>query len=316
MRTTVTQARRRVRECRVECGMMVRSRSRSPRWKQRVECGMMVRSRSRSPRWKHRPTSSHASERLMSRDLVSVGKKRDEFHHVFEHMGSSLKANPNISSGEFAQEIITLVHQIKGDQFKPSDVTLHNRFSKLQNAQSLPKDAKHLGPEIHRRIDMSLADLHSRERKPVGRKTSTWVAVNPDDLRHDIERRRKERLRDKYEVPYQTEEHKLLCDRSERHEKSCSSNRMKTSRDLHFKEPPTGLMEHRMRLAKKPFPNFSKEYTTFGRKKSFSIESKYRRLYGVGFGRTNPREITKHFREGLVRKRRDERELPSSTTDK
>ncbi|XP_032888826.1 BCLAF1 and THRAP3 family member 3 isoform X1 [Amblyraja radiata] len=263
-----------------------------------------------------RPTSSHASERLMSRDLVSVGKKRDEFHHVFEHMGSSLKANPNISSGEFAQEIITLVHQIKGDQFKPSDVTLHNRFSKLQNAQSLPKDAKHLGPEIHRRIDMSLADLHSRERKPVGRKTSTWVAVNPDDLRHDIERRRKERLRDKYEVPYQTEEHKLLCDRSERHEKSCSSNRMKTSRDLHFKEPPTGLMEHRMRLAKKPFPNFSKEYTTFGRKKSFSIESKYRRLYGVGFGRTNPREITKHFREGLVRKRRDERELPSSTTDK
>ncbi|XP_062907340.1 BCLAF1 and THRAP3 family member 3-like isoform X4 [Mobula hypostoma] len=65
---------------------------------------------------KYRPASSHSSERLMSRDLVSVGKKRDEFHHVFEHMGSSLKANPNISSGEFAQEIITLVHQIKGQR--------------------------------------------------------------------------------------------------------------------------------------------------------------------------------------------------------
>ncbi|XP_078265448.1 BCLAF1 and THRAP3 family member 3-like isoform X2 [Rhinoraja longicauda] len=264
---------------------------------------------------KCRPTSSHASERLMSRDLVSVGKKRDEFHHVFEHMGSSLKANPNISSGEFAQEIITLVHQIKDDRFKISDLTLHDRFSKLHNAQSLPKQAKHLGPEIHRRIDMSLVDLHSRERKPVGRKTSTWVAVNPDDLRHDIERRRKERLRDKYEEPYQTEEHKLLCDRSERHEKSRSSNRVKTSRDLHFK-PPTGLMEHRVRVAKKPIANFSKDYTAPGRKKSFSIESKYRRLYGVGFGRTNPRVFTKHFREGLVRKRRDERELPSSTTDK
>ncbi|XP_051870684.1 BCLAF1 and THRAP3 family member 3-like isoform X2 [Pristis pectinata] len=257
---------------------------------------------------KCRPTSSHASERLMSRDLVSVGKKRDEFHHVFEHMGSSLKANPNISSGEFAQEIITLVHQIKEDHFKSSVLTLHDRFSKLQNAQSPQKEGKHLGPEIHRRIDMSLADLHNRERKPVGRKTSTWVAVNPDDLRHDIERRRKERLRDKYEESFQTVENKLLSHRSERNVKSRSSTRVKTSRNPHFKEPTTGLVEHRVRVPKKPITNFSKEYTSSGRKKNFSIESKYRRLYGVGFGRTNPRIFTKHFREGIVRKRRDERD--------
>ncbi|XP_069745576.1 BCLAF1 and THRAP3 family member 3-like isoform X2 [Narcine bancroftii] len=260
----------------------------------------------------NRPTtSSHASERLMSRDLVSVGKKRDEFHHVFEHMGSSLKANPNISSGEFAQEIITLVHQIKEDHFKSSDLTLHDRFSKLQNAPIPQKEAKHLGPEIHRRVDVSLEELHNRERKPIGRKTSTWVAVNPDDLRHDIERRRKERLRDKYEEPYQTVEH-----RSERHEKSHSSNQMKKSRNPHFKEPRSRLVEHRVRIPRKPTTNFSKEYASSGRRKSFSIESKYRRLYGVGFGRTNPRMFTKHFREGIVRKRRDERELPSSTTDK
>uniref|UniRef100_UPI00398F697B BCLAF1 and THRAP3 family member 3 n=1 Tax=Pristiophorus japonicus TaxID=55135 RepID=UPI00398F697B len=297
---------------------------------------------------KCRPTSSHASERLMSRDLVSVGKKRDGFHHVFQHMGSSFKADPNISSGEFAQEIITLVHQIKEDHFKSSELSLHDRFSKLPNAQIPQKDGK-LGPEIHRRIDLSLADLHNRERKPVCRKTSTWVAVNPDDLRHDIERRRKERLQDKYEERYQAAEHRLLSHRSERRAKLRSPSRVKASRNPHFKDPSIRLPAHRVRIAKKPitaklhletadrkpyvptkrktgaaseprsfprpFKHFAKEYSS-GRKKGFTLESKYRRIYGVGFGRTSHRIFTKHYREGIARKRRDERELPSSTTDK
>ncbi|XP_067848538.1 BCLAF1 and THRAP3 family member 3-like isoform X2 [Heptranchias perlo] len=246
---------------------------------------------------KCRPTTSHASERLMSRDLVSVGKKRDEFHHVFEHMGS-FKANPNISSGEFAQEIITLVHQIKEDHFKSSDLTLHDRFSKLQNAQSPQKEeGKNLGPEIHRRIDMSLADLHNRERKSVGRKTNTWVAVNPDDLRHDIERRRKERLQDKYEEPYPTAEHRLLSHRSERREKSRSPNRVKAPRNPHFKEPSAGLMEHRVRIAKKPITEKLHTETT-ARKPFVSTKRKMRET-------SEPRSFQRPFKE-----------LPSSTTDK
>ncbi|XP_043556162.1 BCLAF1 and THRAP3 family member 3-like isoform X1 [Chiloscyllium plagiosum] len=288
---------------------------------------------------KCRPTSSHASERLMSRDLVSVGKKRDEFHHVFEHMGSSFEANPNISSGEFAQEIITLVHQIKEDHFKSSDLTLHDRFSKLQNAQSPGrKEENARGPEIHRRIDMSLEDLHNRERKPVARKTSTWVAVNPDDLRHDIERRRKERLQDKYGETYQTLEPMFLSRRSERSEKSHLLNRVKTDRTPRLKEPSVRLTkyreslhressvatkrkiretsEERSRSLQRPLKHFTKEYPSSGRKRGLTFETKYRRIYGVGFGRTNQRIFTKHFREGLSRKRRDERELPSSTTDK
>ncbi|XP_062908027.1 BCLAF1 and THRAP3 family member 3-like [Mobula hypostoma] len=187
----------------------------------------------------------------MSRDLASVGKKSDEFHHVFEHMGSSLKANPNISSGEFAQEIITLVHQTKEDHFKSSEITLHDRFSKLQNAQSPQKEGRDLGPEIHRQIDISLADLHNQERKPIGRKPSTWVAVNPDDFRHDIERRRKEKLHGKYEESFQNEERKLLSHRSARIEKSHSSTQVKTSR-----KPTTELVEHRMRVTRKPIANF------------------------------------------------------------
>ncbi|XP_072370514.1 BCLAF1 and THRAP3 family member 3-like [Scyliorhinus torazame] len=289
---------------------------------------------------KSRPSSSHASERLMSRDLVSVGKKRDEFHHVFEHMGSSFKANPNISSGQFAQEIITLMHQIKEDHFKSPDLTLHDRFSKLQDAQSPEREEeKGLVPEIHRRIDMSLTDLHSWERKPI-RKTSTWVAVNPDDLRHDIERRRKERLQDKYKKPRQTVEPRFLSHRSERPEKSRSLNRMKTARNPHFKEPPVGLVERREKLrrettARKEFEltrkigdnleprhfqrslkPFVKDYTSSGRKRDLTFETKYRRIYGVGFGRTNHRIFTKHYRQEIVRKRRAEREVPSSTTDK
>ncbi|XP_048458620.1 BCLAF1 and THRAP3 family member 3 isoform X1 [Rhincodon typus] len=299
---------------------------------------------------KFRPTSSHASERLMSRDLVSVGKKRDEFHHVFEHMGSSFEANPNISSGEFAQEIITLVHQIKEDHFKSSDLTLHDRFSKLQNAQSPGRNEENArGPEIHRRIDMSLADLHNRERKPVARKTSTWVAVNPDDLRHDIERRRKERLQDKYGEAYQALEPTFPSRRSERPEKSHLLTRVKTARNPRFKEPSVRLMKYRESLHREAtvrkasvatkrkigetseerprsyqrplkrflfLQHFTKEYPSSGRKRGLTFETKYRRIYGVGFGRTNQRIFTKHFREGITRKRRDERELPSSTTDK
>ncbi|XP_078088444.1 BCLAF1 and THRAP3 family member 3 [Mustelus asterias] len=290
---------------------------------------------------KCRPTSSHASERLMSRDLVSVGKKRDEFHHVFEHMGSSFKAKPNISSGEFAQEIITLMHQIKEDHFKSSDLTLHDRFSKLQNAQSPEREEQKLGPEIHRRIDMSLADLHSRERKPISRKTSTWVAVNPDDLRHDIERRRKERLQDKYEKTHQTAEPRFLSHRSERPMKPHSLSREKATRNPRFKEPSVGPLERREKLHReatarkafestkrkvgetleprhfqRPIKHFVKDYSSSGRKRGYTFESKYRRIYGLGFGRTNHKIFTKHFREEIIRKRRAEREVPSSTTDK
>uniref|UniRef100_A0A4W3I4H6 BCLAF1 and THRAP3 family member 3 n=1 Tax=Callorhinchus milii TaxID=7868 RepID=A0A4W3I4H6_CALMI len=253
---------------------------------------------------KHRPTSSHASERLMSRDLVSVGKKRDEFHHVFEHMGSSFKANSNIASGQFAQEIITLVHQIKGEHFKSSGPTLHDRFSKLQNAQYLLKEeGNHLGPEIHRCIDMSLSDLHNRKRKNVGGKISTWVATNPDDLRHDIERRRKERLQDSHEESFQTAEQKLISHRSKRHKKSHFSQ-VKVSRSSQFKPPSDELIKDPVRrVTKKTIVHVGKDYPPSGRfkpgfgKRGFTMQSKYMRVYGVGFGWANHKIFTKHFRE-------------------
>lgn len=49
----------------------------------------------------------------MSHDLVAVGRKIEIFHPVFEHLDSPQNTE-NKSSGEFAQEIITIIHQVKG----------------------------------------------------------------------------------------------------------------------------------------------------------------------------------------------------------
>lgn len=61
-----------------------------------------------------RTASSHTTERQMSRDLVAVGRKNENFHPVFEHMESVTQNVENDPSREFTQEIITIIHQVKG----------------------------------------------------------------------------------------------------------------------------------------------------------------------------------------------------------
>ena len=49
----------------------------------------------------------------ISHDLVAIGKTSDNFHPVFQHLDST--QNPeNKPTEEFAQEIITLIHKVKG----------------------------------------------------------------------------------------------------------------------------------------------------------------------------------------------------------
>lgn len=50
----------------------------------------------------------------MSHDLVAVGRKNENFHPVFEHMESVARSVESDPSREFTQEIITIIHQIKG----------------------------------------------------------------------------------------------------------------------------------------------------------------------------------------------------------
>lgn len=49
----------------------------------------------------------------MSHDLVAVGRKSENFHPVFEHLDSTQNTE-NKPTREFAQEIITIIHQVKG----------------------------------------------------------------------------------------------------------------------------------------------------------------------------------------------------------
>lgn len=53
-------------------------------------------------------------ERQTSCDLVAVGRKTEKFHPVFEHIKSVTQKVEQNPSKEFAQEIITIIHQVKG----------------------------------------------------------------------------------------------------------------------------------------------------------------------------------------------------------
>ncbi|KAM8976071.1 BCLAF1 and THRAP3 family member 3 [Pelodytes ibericus] len=139
------------------------------------------------------------SDRQMSQDLVMVDRK-ETFRPVFEHLDTTTVGMAKGPKTEFTQEIITIIHEVKANHFQSSDLTLHERFSKLQgesNSQDVNQNKilPQTNPEIHRRINISLEDIQSKtvnrtEAPPPNHR----VIEDPNDLRHDIERRRKERL--------------------------------------------------------------------------------------------------------------------------
>ncbi|PNI21377.1 BCLAF3 isoform 8, partial [Pan troglodytes] len=147
-----------------------------------------------------RVASSYSTERQMSHDLVAVGRKSENFHPVFEHLDSTQNTE-NKPTGEFAQEIITIIHQVKANYFPSPGITLHERFSTMQDIHKADVNEIPLNsdPEIHRRIDMSLAELQSKQAVIYESEQTLIKIIDPNDLRHDIERRRKERLQNEDE---------------------------------------------------------------------------------------------------------------------
>lgn len=148
-----------------------------------------------------RSTSRYFAERQISHDLVAIGKRSDNFHPVFQHLDAS--QNPeNKPTDEFAQEIITIIHEIKADRFVTPDITLHERFSRIKNKQDADFNQmkSNSDPEFHRRIDMSLADLQNKHTMVYEPDKTLVKVIEPNDLRHDIERRRKERLQNEDET--------------------------------------------------------------------------------------------------------------------
>ncbi|XP_048867317.1 BCLAF1 and THRAP3 family member 3 [Brienomyrus brachyistius] len=143
--------------------------------------------------------SLSSTDRQLSLDLVSVGRQRLDFLPALEQLGT--RGENTSHSGTFAQEIITLVHQVKERCFKRPLLTLNQRFSTVQSRQlnedveeeqvEEEKPGRASSPRINRRIDMSLSEL--RAFRNVGPKQRR-APDDPSDLRHDLERRRLERL--------------------------------------------------------------------------------------------------------------------------
>uniref|UniRef100_A0ABI7W049 BCLAF1 and THRAP3 family member 3 n=1 Tax=Felis catus TaxID=9685 RepID=A0ABI7W049_FELCA len=105
---------------------------------------------------------------------VNTSRKSENFHPVFEHLDSTQNTE-NKPTGEFAQEIITIIHQVKANYFPSPDITLHERFSKMRDthAADVNEVKSNSDPEIHRNDEHSsfsgLKNIHVDEfQKPIG----------------------------------------------------------------------------------------------------------------------------------------------------
>ncbi|KAL2768917.1 BCLAF1 and THRAP3 family member 3 isoform 1 [Daubentonia madagascariensis] len=252
-----------------------------------------------------RVASSYSTERQMSHDLVAVGRKSENFHPVFEHLDSTQNTE-NKPTGEFAQEIITIIHQVKANYFPSPGITLHERFSKMQNIHDADVNEMKLNsdPEIHRRIDMSLAELQNKQTVIYESEKTLVKIIDPNDLRHDIERRRKERLQNEDEHIFHIAS---AAERNDQHS-SFSKNYTMQRKDI-ITHKPFGVEENdqNTRGFKRPFKSnfrggrFQPHYKSGLVQKSLYIQAKYQRLRFAG-----PRGfITNKFRERLLRKKKE-----------
>ena len=70
-----------------------------------------------------RSPQCYTSDRQLSLDLVNVGRQRLDFLPMLEHSGTYRETA--VHTGTFAQEIITLVHLVKGQHTSTASVAAH-----------------------------------------------------------------------------------------------------------------------------------------------------------------------------------------------
>uniref|UniRef100_A0A672H618 BCLAF1 and THRAP3 family member 3 n=1 Tax=Salarias fasciatus TaxID=181472 RepID=A0A672H618_SALFA len=147
-------------------------------------------------------TSSYSADRQLSLDLVHVGRQRLDFLPMLEHSGTFRESN--MHSGTFAQEIISLVHQVKDQYFRGGGLTLNQRFSAPPNSSCSEDEAQELTLDrrfsSNRGFSLNISSLLDEDdeapllsRLPPVQGLSQPVR-GPGDLRHDLERRRQEKL--------------------------------------------------------------------------------------------------------------------------
>ncbi|XP_014646634.1 PREDICTED: uncharacterized protein CXorf23 homolog isoform X3 [Ceratotherium simum simum] len=185
--------------------------------------------------------------------------------------------------------------------FPSPDITLHERFSKMQDTQAADVNEIKLNsdPEIHRRIDMSLAELQSKQTMVYESGQTLVKIIDPNDLRHDIERRRKERLQNEDEHIFH------IASAAERNDQQSSFSRLENTQVDGFQKPTCFIESNFRKFIQKPYMN----YQTMQRKdithKPFGVEGNhentrgFRRPFKTNFrgGRFQP-----HYKSGLVQK--------------
>ncbi|KAL1766196.1 Src-likey-3 domain containing [Sigmodon hispidus] len=242
-----------------------------------------------------RSTSRYSAERQLSHDLATFGRKNDNFHPVFQHLDSP--QNPeNKPTEEFAQEIITLIHEVKANCFAPSGVTLHDRFSRLQNRHDADSHQMKFNSdtEFHRRIDMSLADLQNKQTVAYEPDKNVVKIIDPNDLRHDIERRRKERLQNEDENIFH------MASPTERNHQCPSFSKVKSIRVDGFQKPPHFVKSNFRKFIQKPYINYAMQRN----QKIFRVEENHqnRRSSKRSFKNFLSGRFQPHFKSHLVRK--------------
>ncbi|XP_077000224.1 bcl-2-associated transcription factor 1 isoform X9 [Tamandua tetradactyla] len=149
----------------------------------------------------NRPASL-TKDRLLASTLVHSVKKEQEFRSIFDHI--KLPQASKSTSESFIQHIVSLVHHVKEQYFKSAGMTLNERFTSYQKATE-EHSARQKSPEIHRRIDISPSALRKHTRlageervfKEENQKGDKKLRCDSADLRHDIDRRRKERSKER-----------------------------------------------------------------------------------------------------------------------
>ncbi|KAM6083446.1 bcl-2-associated transcription factor 1 isoform 2-T3 [Chlamydotis macqueenii] len=149
----------------------------------------------------NRPASL-TKDRLLASTLVHSVKKEQEFRSIFDHI--KLPQASKSTSESFIQHIVSLVHHVKEQYFKSPGMTLNERFTAYQKATE-EQCTRQKSPEIHRRIDISPSTLRKHTRltgeervfKEESQKGDKKLRCDSADLRHDIDRRRKERSKER-----------------------------------------------------------------------------------------------------------------------
>ncbi|XP_023410936.1 BCLAF1 and THRAP3 family member 3 isoform X7 [Loxodonta africana] len=230
-----------------------------------------------------------------------VQRKSENFHPVFEHLDSTQDIE-NKPTGEFTQEIITIIHQDKENYLSSPGITLHERFSQLEVTRDAGVNEIKLNsdPEIHRRIDMSLAELQSKQTIGYESEQSLVKIIDANDLRHDIERRRKQRL--------QNEDGHIfhIASATERNGQPSRFSKLKNTHTHRFRQSVYFTKSNCGKFVQKPNRTnfrggrFQPHYKSGLVQKSLYIQAKYQRLRFAG-----PRGfITNKFRERLLRKKK------------